>query len=114
MCREFNSPPDHSTKTRVSLAFARGYAGFVVLAAAADDAARCQGMGAAAPSGRLQRIAAQPFRIMTSAPFWRRIHEDGPVVRNFSITLGWSPAFRRFWAENRLKAGLQPGATQSY
>src|SRR5205823_5933448 len=26
-------------------------------------------------------------------------------------TLSWSPAFRRFSAENRLKAGLQPGMT---
>ena len=34
--------------------------------------------------------------------------------RSFSITLGWSPAFRRFSAENRLKAGLQPRMTQSY
>ena len=32
---------------------------------------------------------------------------------NCSITLGWSPAFRRCSAENRLKAGLQPGPTQS-
>src|SRR5438477_7638654 len=27
------------------------------------------------------------------------------AFRNFSITLGWSPAFRRFSAQNRLKAG---------
>src|SRR5207249_6814677 len=33
---------------------------------------------------------------------------------NFSIALGWSPAFRRFWAENRLKAGLQPRAMENF
>src|SRR5947208_8614600 len=34
------------------------------------------------------------------------------VLGNFSITQGWSSAFRRFWAENRLKAELQRGFAQ--